>query len=688
MKKISFILLVLTFYVKTFAQKNSTYQKNDSILEVIISVDRPLSAASSLYLNKLDFSNRPKNSAQDMLRLVPGLFIAQHAGGGKAEQIFIRGFDCDHGTDVASYVDGIPVNMPSHGHGQGYEDLHFLIPETTKDISVYKGPYQAQFGNFSTAATVEFKTLDSLSNNNLTFETTFTPTLKTLTANRILGMYQLPIKSSKFNSYFAFDGNYNRGYFERNQYFNRFNLFSKSVYKLNEFNSISLTVSTFSSKWDASGQIPERAVLDNRITRFGSYDPTEGGNTNRTNINLIYLRQKNNKEFSSQVYFSNYGFQLFSNFTFFLEDSINGDQIEQGDNRTILGWNTKFSHTHSLGSKKAKFQIGSTLRNDAIENSLWKTKTRVRLNPTAIADINEIAGSIYANESVFLTSKLKLDLGGRFDIINFNVEDKLPTDSTHTNYSGKNTQALFSPKLNLSYRLNEKNQLFINSGYGYHSNDARSTVQDLSNKVLPKSLGSEIGFLSHFKNKTTISAALWLLQLENELVYVGDDGTTENKGASRRVGVDFTLRSQLTKILLLDIDLNYSKSYFTTDFYGRKSISDFHIPLAPSLTSSGGLTYRKNKLYCSIRYRYISDRPANESNTVKAKGYFLLDASTSIQWTKIKCGISIENLLNSEWNEAQFDTESRLLGEQNSVSEIHFTPGTPFAIKFSVNYKF
>jgi outer membrane receptor for Fe3+-dicitrate len=325
------------------------YFNAKTLATVAIESDKPVSAASSSYLSKLDFENRPKNSAQDMLRLVPGLFIAQHAGGGKAEQIFIRGFDCDHGTDVATFVDGIPVNMPSHGHGQGYEDLHFLIPEIVKGMNIFKGPYAPQYGDFSTGAAVQFNTMDTLENNLFQLESAYVPTVSAITAKRGLMMYQLPNVNSKVTSYLAADIINNRGYFEDNQHFNRFNIFSKTVFPINEHSDLSFSVSGFGSSWDASGQIPERAVKSGSITRFGSLDNSEGGTTQRNNLNLIYHADFNKGTFETQVYFSNYRFKLFSNFTFNLKDSIRGDEIEQGDNRLIRGLNAHYSLPHRLG---------------------------------------------------------------------------------------------------------------------------------------------------------------------------------------------------------------------------------------------------------------------------------------------------------------------------------------------------
>jgi len=661
---------------------------SETLFEITIKADRPTSAASSKYLSQLDFEYRPKNSAQDMLRLVPGLFIAQHAGGGKAEQIFVRGFDCDHGTDVASFVDGIPVNMPSHGHGQGYEDLHFLIPETVKGMDLAKGPYQAKDGNFATAASVRFNTLDSLTNNLFLIETAVVPTQKNLTSKRFVGMYELPIENKRVHSYFAVDVLNNRNYFEQNQHFNRFNLFSKTVFAINATSSLSLSFSGFNSSWDASGQIPDRAVKSGLITRFGSIDPTEGGATSRMNLNLIYKAKLKKGDFETQVYTSAYKFRLYSNFTFFLEDSINGDQIEQGDVRTTSGINSHYSVVHKLGSLSNRLTIGATFRTDDINNELWHTVKRQRLSNTALADINEVATALYFNEVIRFNDKLRLELGGRYDYLTFNVEDHIPSDTLRQNYSGFNYQTAFSPKVNLIYSPSSRYQFFMNYGHGFHSNDARSTVQEQTQHQLPLSIGGEVGTLLHFGKKVVISAALWTLNLENELVYVGDAGTTENKGSSRRTGIDFSARWQMIPSLIADVDFNFSENYLTESLFGQRKESDYHIPLAPTMTSTGGLTYTHKKINASIRYRYMADRAANEANTVIALGYWIIDCGVNYQHEHFKVGLNVENMLNVDWNEAQFDTESKLKTETKSVSEIHYTPGTPFALKLSIGYLF
>lgn len=658
--------------------------KSISLPTVSVAAERSVSAASSKHLSAIDFENRPKNSAQDMLRLVPGLFIAQHAGGGKAEQIFIRGFDCDHGTDVASYVDGIPVNMVSHGHGQGYMDLHFLIPETVGEMDVFKGPYSPKYGNFATGAAVSFSTKDTLENNLIKLEQTFIPEIGNVSVPRVLAMFKAPFNSENVKTYLAADVLNNRGYFDAPQDFTRVNLFSKTIFQLNDHSSLKLSLSTFSSSWNASGQIPDREVLAGRLSRFGSIDDSEGGNTSRTNFNLSYVQRTSNGEFETQMYSFKYRFRLFSNFTFYLEDPINGDEIEQDDNRSVQGLNTRYSFFHKLGNMNNKLTVGLSYRADDIQNDLWHTIDRTRLESKALANVLENNSAVYLNETFRFSDYFRIETGVRYDYFVFDVADQLPTDSLHTNYSGTNYQSGINPKLNFIFTPNDKLQIFINSGRGFHSNDARSVVQDKLNHTLPVADAAEIGTVMTLSKRLVLSAAFWWMDMSNELVYVGDDGTTESKGPSRRSGIDISARYQLSKNLLADADLNISRGRFIEKQFGKELSQDFYIPLAPTLTSSGGLTYTGKFFESSVRYRHIFDRPANEDNSIIAKGYTLLDLSCAYKYKKAKFSLSVENLLNAEWNEAQFATESRLKNETESVEELHYTPGSPLAIKLGV----
>ncbi len=664
---------------------------SDSNLEFVLSIDgfdldnlvvkaeKSISAASSKILNTLDFELRPRNSAQDMLKIVPGLFIAQHAGGGKAEQIFLRGFDCDHGTDVASSVDGIPVNMPSHGHGQGYLDLHFLMPEAVKNIEIQKGTYFAEQGDFATAGAISFKTLDKLEENTAKIEFISTPSQRFLSSSRALLAYELPLKSKTINSYFIGESIFAKGYFNVSQNFVRHNLMSKTILKPNQNTKIALLLTTFKSTWDASGQIPERAIVAKIIDRFGYIDNSEGGNTGRQNASLTFTKIIDNQQVESQIYYSKYDFQLFSNFTFFLRDSINGDQIEQNDNRQILGWNSKYAFEKG----KNYVTLGANVRTDFIENQLSNAVRRTRLNDVAKAKINQQSIAIYLKDEITLNSKFRAEIGLRNQLILFDVSDKLPSDATRKNYSGKNYQFSFLPKINLNYSLSNRYKIFFNIGKGFHSNDARSVVQDKVNHTLPAAWGSELGLSLRPNSKLLLNIAFWTLNLDNELVFIGDEGTTENNGASRRFGIDMSARLKLSEQFSANIDVNLSKSVLVEKPFGKRLKKDYLIPLAPRTTATGGLVYRSLfGLESSLQVRHISARPANESNTVIAKGYTIFDFNVNYFYKKNKISLSVENLFNTTWNEAQFDTESYLPNfDKTPVSELHFTPGSPLALK-------
>ena len=440
---------------------------------------------------------------------------------------------------------------------------------------------------------------------------------------------------------------------------------------------------------DRLGQVPQRAVDAGLIDRFGAIDDKEGGTTQRQNLNLTYEAFGRNTQFTSQIYFVNYRFKLFSNFTFFLEDPVNGDEIEQDDNRNFIGYNGQYAINHEWLGVSNKTTFGVSFRSDDIENSLWKTVEQEREYAKAQALVHERASSVFAKHEIQILPTLRADLGVRTDYFIFDVEDLLPTDSTHTNYSGYNFQSLVSPKANLIFTPVANAKFFANAGMGFHSNDARSSVQDRDNHRLPRSIGGEVGTQLRLFKRLIVSAALWNLELENEIVYVGDDGTTEDKGSSRRYGVDIVTRLQIARWLFFDADFNLSRNYLTTDFGGDVLPEAELVPLAPTFSSTGGFTTSGLRHWeAALRYRYLGDRPANETNSVVAEGYFVVDAAVNYTQKRFSIGLQAENILNTEWNEAQFDTESRLFDEAESVSELHFTPGTPLALKTILRYTF
>lgn len=684
MKKFLFLFLIPICYGQIIKQKDSILE----IKDVLVVGGKVESAASSIHINQSGFINRPRNSSQDLLRAVPGLFIAQHAGGGKAEQIFIRGFDCDHGTDIATFVDGMPVNMPSHGHGQGYADLHFLMPEIVKSISVFKGCSSVQFGDFATGAAVGFQTFDSLSAQRYGIETSVLSGIRPIASSRLYCLLNLPIQSKKIRSYFAVDGLIAPGYFDKNQFLKRYTSFLKTTFQLTNNSQLKISISSFGSSWDASGQIPERAILNGTISRFGCIDPNEGGNTSRQNIIANYSKKGNNSSLVFMAYGTAYHFQLYSNFTFYLVDSLNGDMIEQDDNRYVLGTQVNWNNAHKLFGQSAVITSGYCLRNDYIENQLWHAPKRIREKAVSLTNEQLLQQGFFINEAIFFSLKFRLDLGIRYDILSVHVQDQILQDAQHQSISGTAFQSGLHPKLNLSYAYNKNWQYFLNSGSGYHSNDARSMSLSQTQIKLPLAVSSEIGFIK--KNKSGyISAALWELEMSNEIVYIGDEGTTETNGSSRRFGCDFSIRTNLMQNIYIDFDLNLAKNRYTTGLWKATELNHYFIPLSPRLTSVGGIGGSwQNGFEASLRYRYLMQRPANDNATIIAKGYCVLDAFFAYKRQQCRLSFTIENLLNTNWNEAQFATLSKLQNEQHPIEELNFTPGTPLNLKISLNYSF
>jgi len=625
----------------------------------------------------IDLQIRPVTNSQHVLRTVPGLIIGQHAGGGKAEQIFLRGFDIDHGTDITLTVDGMPVNMVSHAHGQGYADMHFIIPETIEKIDFGKGPYYADRGNFNTAGFVEFKTKDRIS------ESKFGVEYGQFNTGRIFGVFDLiDNEESRSDAYIAAEYMQTDGPFESPQNFNRVNIMGKYITRFDNNDKLTLQFSRFQSKWDASGQIPQRAVDDGSISRFGFIDDTEGGNTSRTNLAVNYTKNLDDHTFLTlNSYFVQYDFELFSNFTFFLNDPVNGDQIQQLEERKIYGIESRLYNTHSFDNFEVEFTAGVGMRYDDInDNQLSFTTNRKEIRERlAFGDIDETNMYGFA-DAKFEFGKFLLNPSVRFDIFEFNYVDQLQTLYSTQSQSS----AIVTPNFNVIYNPSSNWHIFLKSGFGYHSNDTRVVVAQQGMETLPYAFGNDLGFVWKPNNRIWFTAALWQLYLQQEFVYVGDEAIVEPSGETQRQGVEFGVRLQLTDHLFFDSDVTYTDAESINDPEGENNI-----PLAPSFTATGGLSYSApNGFSGGLRYRVITDRPANEDNSIIAEGFFVIDANLNYRYKNVTFGVLIENVLDTEWNEAQFATESRLRGEDEPVEELHFTPGTPFAVRGSISYSF
>ena len=685
--------------------------------EVTVEGSRPISAASSKEIRAIDMQLKPFRSSQDMLLMVPGLFIAQHQGGGKAEQIFLRGFDCDHGTDVSINVDGMPVNMPTHAHGQGYADLHFLISETVEEMEVNKGPYLASIGDFYTAGAVNFKTKDILDHNLVKIEAGQFNTQKyTL-------MFQPENGGAQQNGYLAMQYHHFDGPFISPEKFERMNIFGKYFFQLTPSSKLTFSGGGFSTGWNASGQIPNRAVLQGIIDRFGGIDNLEGGVTNRKNVNMEYkFLSSTGNEFEINSYFTQYNYKLYSNFTYFLLDSINGDMIEQNEHRSMQGFNTNYKFVSSWLGLRQLNKIGGGYRGDIIDIQLWHSPNRVRMNNFTYDDIDEQNLNCWYQQEFVFSPKFRMVWGLRHDYFTFSKDDKAGSSLDSINNglphaTGVSFQSVFSPKLNFILSPNKNVDLFLNFGQGFHSNDARdavigSRVSELSNTwknggmndaqiesrlrkynfdpgmrntgTLPKATAGEVGLKSRLFDKLHLSVSAWYLHLDKEFVYSGDGGVAELSSSTQRLGVDAEARLAINSWLWADVDISSAKATINNLPAGQN-----YVPLAPTLTASGGLSMvHEIGWNGSLRFRYLSDRPANEDNSIIATGHALMNASVSYHFKQISYAINAENLFNSKWNEAQFATETRLKGENSSVTELCYTPGNPINFQFSVSCKF
>ena len=484
------------------------------------------------------------------------------------------------------------------------------------------------------------------------------------------------------NAYVATEFLSTDGYFDNPQNFNRINLFGKYTGETNNQNKLGIIASYFDSKWDASGQVPQRAIDSGMISRFGAIDDTEGGNTSRSNLLVSFDKFiDENSSIKSKIYLSQYDFELYSNFTFLLEDSINGDQIRQKENRIIYGLNSEYKNFFTKGNLEGSWQIGISLRNDLSKNNeLSHTANRSEtLERIRLGDVNETNLGAYLGTSIDL-NKWTFNPSIRFDYFDFQYNDKLVT----TYKTQEEKKAIVSPKFNILYNPTRHLQVYLKTGKGFHSNDTRVVVGEKGKNILPAAYGFDVGYIWKPFSKMLLNMAHWYLYLEQEFVYVGDAGIVEPSGKTRRQGIELSYRYQPLPWLFWNLDVNYT--------YARainEPKDENYIPLAPDFTLVAGLSLIfSSGLYGSINVRQLANRSANEDNSIVAEGYTITDINTGYKWRKMSFGLQIQNLFNTAWNETQFATESRLQNETDPVEEIHFTPGTPFFIKGMIQYNF
>jgi outer membrane receptor protein involved in Fe transport len=656
-------------------------------------VARPERSASSYSLDRKDLPRGAHVVAGDLARAVPGMFVVQHAGGGKANQYFLRGFDADHGTDIALSMDGIPINMVSHGHGQGYADMNWIIPELISSVDVRKGTYDPRYGDFATAGAIDFQTGSELPQNQLKLEAGMFHSYRALA---LVGSKWGDLKLTGAAEVLGTDGP-----FKRTEDLKRVNLFARAAGKLGD-GELSLTLTGYLSGWNASGQIPLREVRAGRLDRFGFVDPNEGGQSSRHNL---YLRYKTNADAAQRWdvlgYVSLYSFSLYSNFTFFRDDPANGDMIHQRDDRTLSGFKVRYERDERLGIFASTWRFGVELRHDQIANGLERAPRREFSTQLVDAKIGQTSASAYAESEIAWLKWLRTNVGVRGDAFGFAVRDALEDrDTLGTRTSGERLATRVSPKANVTVSPISWLSLYANYGLGFHSNDARGVLQGVT--PLTRADGYEAGLSVRLLERVKLRLALFRLDLNSELIWVGDEGTTEASGRTRRQGLETDLHVDILPWLWGDVAYTWSSARLRDEPGGANQV-----PLAPRQLLTARVTaVHPRGPFARTSLFYLGDRPANEDGSLTADGFTRLDLSVGYHHERFEVALALENLLNTAWRESQFATLSRLAGETSAAScqngsqavveggafvgcdDLHFTPGTPIAVRASASLYF
>jgi outer membrane receptor protein involved in Fe transport len=678
LKVVSFALLV--FWIDASIARSAA---SSQPLEVYVWGQQPTSAATEQTRSAKDLELRPSDTPSDVLRLTPGMVIGQHHGGGKADQILFRGFDSDHGTDFAVFIDGIPVNIVSHAHGQGYADLHWLIPETIDRVEIYKGPYFAHLGDFATSGAMNIITKRRAE------DSSFSITGGSYNTQRYVGILSPP-EGTLLTPYVAFEAYHNDGPFKSENNYNRYNVFAKLNLFSTANSNLSFLGTFFKTAWDASGQIPARAVRAGTLDRFDSLDPSEGGQSERQNLSLVYNSIDGNQTFRAQTWASWYKLQLWSNFTFFLNDPTFtvGDGIEQDDKRFLIGNNIDYRRNYRLFDLPMETFAGFQSRFDHARVGLFNQTNRRRRTTVSNNDIDQTNLGWFAQQEIRPTEWLRTQFGIRLDNFWFDVEQN-GNPSTVTNpIAGKASASIVNPKMNFIFTpfrdgdLAKNTAFFVNFGGGFHSNDARVVVQDPDEKI-PRYLGGELGLRSRFWDRLDFTFAYWKAHLESELTFVGDAGTFEPGGKSKRQGIESEIRFQVLPWLSYDLDVSYTWARFIE--------SGGHVPLAPRLTAFSGLTARhESGIQGRFQLRHVGPRYGTEETHLKTRAYTIFDLLLKYVWSRYEFFASFENLANTKWRSAETFFASRISPAEpaTGVLDSHFTPGDPFTVKAGLTVHF
>jgi len=657
----------------------SAHDGNSELMEELIVYGRSqemigsADAASEGVVGYDDIRLPPMLRVGELVEAVPGMVATQHSGTGKANQYFLRGFNLDHGTDFSAFVDGVPINMRTHGHGQGYLDLNFIIPELVETTTYKKGPYSVGSGDFSSAGSVGFKLYDTLD------ESFLSVTAGAFDYYRALAAGSAETRSGVVTA--AYDYTSYSGPWEIDEDLSQSRFYASYAATVAQADA-RLSVLGYSGHWNASDQIPERAVKSGLIDEEGFIDPDLGGRTDR--IGVTGSAETNN--WKAVAYIVDYDFELFSNFTYLLDDPVSGDQFEQVDDRRIYGVRLDGWHEHYEWLVPLTLSWGGDARYDDIaEVGLFSTVARERNQTVRQDTVSEFSASAYSAVDFRFSSDLRLSLGLRADYLSWDVAALREANS------GSGDELLVSPKFNLAYKVADAAELYFNWGHGFHSNDVRGNTISVDpvtgepvDRVDPavKSQGAEIGLRIEREDRFNATLTTFWLELDSELLFVGDAGGTEALGASTRLGVELSSFLQATEWLAINFAYTYTDSKFDDSAPGRE------IPGAIGSSGTLGLNGAwDNGFFASARARYLGSAPLIEDNSVRAAPSLLVNAGAGYRLDNIELRLDVFNLFDSSDNDISYFYASRLQQEPlQGIDDIHYRPLEPRSVRASISY--
>lgn len=659
---------------KTFRNLAEVADAGESLLGVA-------SSAAQGTVSGRQLDSRPVLRPGEMLEAVPGLVISQHSGEGKANQYYLRGFNLDHGTDFATSVAGIPANMPSHGHGQGYSDLNFVIPELVSGVRYEKGPYAADQGDFSTAGSADISYVNALEKG-----------IVRVGGGKNGYARALIAQSPKFlagNLLWAIELSRNNGPWVHPENTRKYNGVLRYSQRSEE-NAFSVTAMGYQNRWDSTDQVPARAIASGSISRFGAVDPTDGGETHRYSLSAEWQRNGVDTMTRATVYALDYRLKLFSNFTYYLEDPIRGDQFEQADRRVVAGLKASQQWLGSWLGRESQTTVGIQVRNDNVsENGLSHTRAREVLETVRLDHVVQTSGSLYFENSLHWSDKVRTVVGLRGDTYQFHVRGD---DAAN---SGDEHRTLLSPKLSIVLGPWAGTELYVNAGYGFHSNDARGVTiredprtHEPADRVTPlvRAGGMEVGLRSVLVPRLQTTLSVWGLDLGSELVFTGDAGTTEASRPSRRTGVEIANYWSPLPSLVFDADFAWSRARFRDfDPAGNR------IPGAVEVVASGGVSFDDvSRLTGSLRVRYFGPRSLIEDDSVRSKSSTIVNAQVGYEISRgVRLAVDVFNVLNARVSDIDYFYASRLPDEPaGGVNGIHTHPAEPRTARLSVLYSF